>query len=270
MACTAANEGPSPLGPQNIPLDTPSYYWDTGVWFEMPLGYQNPWVREDIADLVVDRDQFADIILTQSPWMGYDPETGCFDKDRITEERNFGRLFAFWYPSGEYVDHNVGNMWFATRCKSPPCDDGIRPNSDEVLIRFRMVWPPIPGVWESGRAKVFEVGERRKAEGRPLPSQADRLGRPLEKTDHNQNGPISGNKDYVIYSINHKEAAQVRCKGHFVETPFIRMCRGYYWDRVSGLFIKIYFPTELGQLGTEETYWQPMRIARDLVLSWRR
>ncbi|MCJ8336124.1 MAG: hypothetical protein MJH10_18130, partial [Epibacterium sp.] len=37
---------------QGLALSTPSYYWTRGAWFEMPLGYQNPWIHLPFAKAV--------------------------------------------------------------------------------------------------------------------------------------------------------------------------------------------------------------------------
>ena len=56
-------------------LDTNSYHWHRGAWFEMPFGYRNAWIRRQDAYKIINIEAYTNF-LKNNPYKGFDPDTG--------------------------------------------------------------------------------------------------------------------------------------------------------------------------------------------------
>jgi hypothetical protein len=85
-----------------------------------------------------------------------------------------------------------------------------------------------------------------------------------------RSGPISGFKDYEIYSDDNNLAVMLGCDAFLPldleENP---ICSGYVWQRSSNLVLFVTFPSDRGQLGQDERWRAPVMAAISLVTSWR-
>ncbi len=247
---------PIGLGPQ---LDSTSYYWTRGVWFEVPFGYHNPWAKGEYAYDIIDLERYK-ATLARSSSKGFDPKTEKFNPDLITR----GRLqsgFAFWMPSLRYVERDLWRVAYQR-----PCEAGRRPPTEnEYTVFFTIDWPFLADSGMSSVARRFRIAaERLQTEGK-LPSQ-DR-----PHIEHSLNGPITGAKSYKIYDDDGDLVAQLRC------TPFIGSdmppnpgCGGHVWRRSKNLILYVRFPADQGQFENDQRWRIPVNAAIQLAEKWRR
>ena len=245
---------PSGVG---LELSIPSYFWERGVWFEMPFGYRNPWIHLPHAEEVTDKVKYTQW-LGKSTYKGYDTETGQFDAGLITKGGIDG-LFAFWMPSLRYVERN---RWNVPHYR--PCEAGRpRPSDDEYVVTFNIEWPFLPDSESSPPARRFRIAAERLAKGEPLTGQHS----PIQ--EHNLDEEITGTKDYFIYSDDGNLVAQLYCVERRGGKPAPNPgCAGHVWERSSDLILYIRFPADRGQRGSLELWREPVQAAITLAKSW--
>jgi hypothetical protein len=84
------------------------------------------------------------------------------------------------------------------------------------------------------------------------------------------NGPISGSKDYNIYSDDGDLVAMFFCTELWGEEPAPNpTCAGHIWQKSMDLILFLKFPADKGQRGHEELWRRPVSTAISLVSEWR-
>ncbi len=237
-----------------------TYYWKMGVWFEMPLGYRNPWPLEEWANTITNKEDYI-AWLSGSIYKGYNPATGAFDPSLIQRSGIDGN-FAFWMPSLRWVERN---RWFTPQFR--PCEAGRpRPTEDNYSVFFGIEWPFIQGSEASQFARPFLNAKKELQETGRLLSQNHK------NFEHNLNGPISGLKNYHVYSDDGDLAIKLHCAELWGPTKRAPnpACAGRVWQRSSDLILHIRFPADQGQRENVERWRVPVMQAINLVKSWKR
>jgi hypothetical protein len=84
-------------------------------------------------------------------------------------------------------------------------------------------------------------------------------------------GPISGHKDYDIYSDDGDVFALLRCSAWLGFTQRIARapsCSGHVWKRSSNVILFLIFPSDRGQFGYEERWREVVDGALLLLQEW--
>lgn len=249
------SDQPVGIGPK---LSAPSYHWLRGVWFRMPFGYQNPWPPFALHESAVDLDQYISS-LSHTSATGYDPSTGEYNPN-LVKGRILQPSFSFWMPCLRYVERDLGEA-VAFR----PCEAGREPPSaDEYVVTFQIRWPFLEGSRDSEHARRFRNEEERiRTTGRALFQDSS-------WEEHSLNGPISGTKNYHIYSDTDDLAVKLRCTPYRGENaPPNPGCNGWVWDKKKNLILYVRFPADRGQDGLEEHWPAPVNAAIKMVESWK-
>ncbi len=242
---------------QVIPFDTPSWYWQQGTWFRVPIGYQNPYVSEEHLPLVFDREKQKQWLAERKDYTGFDPETETYDPELVTETF-FGAYFVFSMPSGRPVERDRRDV-IAMR----PCEAG-RDNASggEFAVMFRIQWAFMDGSEDSDFARGFKFSEQLLATRGYLFTQNPGRKRHTT-TEHNRDGPISGLKPLSIYSNDGRRAVKFKSVSPFIgpNVPVNPQCWGDVWDKPLDLHLYIVLPGDQCQFGTEERWRAPVEKA---------
>ena len=246
-------------GERGVDFSTPAYYWNMGTWFRMAHGYANPWIGPPNDRLRVDRDRYTEW-LAATPLKGFDAATGKFNEALIPQVEKLPAEFAFWMPSLRPVERNRWKVRFYR-----PCEAGRpRPTWDEYVVAFDIDWPFLPGSEAAYGAGPFRHVAELLAMGQPMPLRG------MKNYEQSLDGPITGLKDYEIYSDDGVLAVNLNCDAFLPldleENP---ICAGYVWQRSSDLVLFVRFPSDRGQLGQDERWRAPVMAAISLVTSWR-
>jgi hypothetical protein len=246
-------------GERGVDFSTPAHYWNRGTWFRMAHGYANPWIGPPNDRLRVDRDRYTEW-LAATPLTGFDPATGMFNEALIPQVEKLPPEFAFWMPTLRPVERNRRTVPFYR-----PCEAGRpRPTWDEYVVAFDIDWPFLPGSEAASGARRFNIASELRMAGKPVQLQG------MRNYEHTLDGPISGFKNYEIYSDDNNLAVMLGCDDFLPldleENP---ICAGYVWQRSSNLVLFVRFPSDRGQLGRDERWRAPVMAAISLVTSWR-
>ena len=246
-------------GERGVDFSTPAYYWYMGTWFRMAHGFSNPWIGPPNDRVVIDRQRFTEW-LAATPYTGFDPATGKFNEALIPPVEMLHDQFAFWMPALRPVERDRWTVPFYR-----PCEAGRpRPTWDEYVVAFYIDWPFLPGSEAASGARPFTYVAELLSIGQPMPSRG------LKNFEHSLDGPITGLKDYKIYSDDGVLAVNLNCDDFLPldleENP---ICAGYVWQRSSDLVLFVKFPSDRGQLGQDERWRAPVMAAISLVTSWR-
>lgn len=244
---------------QGLEFSTNSYFWTKGVWFEIPLGYRNPWLHQPYADVVADKAKYINW-LSQSTYKGYDPKTGAYDKDLIIKGGIDG-IFAFWMPSGRYLERD---RWISPNLR--PCEAGRpRPTSDDYVVHFTIDWPFLPGYLESFPGNRFRVAIDALQKGKKLTGQG------WSRAEHSLDVPISGTKPYYIYSDDTALTVMFSCSKYrgddLSPNP---LCHGSILSKPDKLILYLRFPADKGQSGRAELWRAPVMAAIQMAKDWKK
>ncbi len=240
------------LGP---PFTEEGYYWNRGVWFRIPMGYFNPWPRFPWKHM--DLKDYKEL-LADSKSNGFDEVTGEFNKDLIVKDGS-DTNFSFWMSSRRYVERNKAYV-----PSFRPCEAGYpKPEEDQYVVQFRILWPFLPDSGLSPPAHVFRVQEETLQRGELLPLQ--KVGR----IEHTLNGPISGRERYHIYSNGEDLAVSIRCTAYIDSQLPNPLCSGHVWQKSENLILHVIFPSEFGQVGSIEKWRDPVYAAIEFSKQWR-
>lgn len=239
------------------PFTEKAYYWTGGVWFEMPLGYRNPWPV--IPSLFTDKDEYRGLLASFSLVTGFDPNTGEFNPALLKRERDELSKFAFWMPSLRYVERDRAPT--LTR----PCEAGRPPPTEaEYTVSFSIQWPFLPDSADSPPARRFKLAQERLDNGQPLTGQY------FAEPKYNLDRRVSGEQDYFIYRDDGDLAAGFHCTERSGNEPGLQpLCAGYVWQRSKDLILSVSFPIDRGQGGTQELWREPVEAAIGLAEQWK-
>jgi len=244
---------------RGVDFSTPAHYWNMGTWFRMAHGYANPWIGPPNDRSRVDRDRYTEWLAATSS-KGFDPATGKLNEALIPPVETLRAEFAFWMPTLRPVQRDRWTVpFYRPREAGRP-----RPTWDEYVVAFDMDWPFLPGSEAASGPNRFNIASELRLAGKPVQLQG------MRNYEHTLDGPVSGFKDYEIYSDDNNLAVMLGCDDFLPldleENP---ICAGDVWQRSSDLVLFERFPSDRGQLGQDERWRAPVMAAISLVTSWR-
>lgn len=245
---------------KRVPLDTPSYYWQQGQWFQMPLGFQNPWPNDKALPFSTDRVLYEQLLSKRSKNTGFDPETKTYNPDLITDKRFGGKRFSFWMPSRRYVERDR-----RTSVAMRPCEAGRpTPTENEYVVSFQMEWA---FQWDENYLSPMQwfntASKHLKETGRVI-------GQEFYSEDHSRNGPITGKRRFRIYEDDGDLVVMLR-GWPFIgpKAPINPICDGRVWQRSTNLVLYFSIAGDRCQLGNEQRWKKPVHAAIELIKQWR-
>ena len=211
-------------------LDTPSYFWKAGVWFEMPYGYKSPWSifpPQDPSSI----EEYIEGLSRNSSRTGYDADQGEFNLNKLEDgslNRPYG-TFSFWMPSLRYVEHDMD--WGAS---FRPCEAG-RELSEETdyVVKIRIIWPGANGLQDTGITN---------------PYLNSRIAQTFYYDDNNL---LSG--EVVVFSS---------CSNQSI-------CKVEAWIREKDLILFLVFPKRAEKPGPDGLWRETLEATVTLIESWK-
>lgn len=240
---TARNEF-ADLGPR---LDAVENLWFTGTWLSVPSGYLSPWSVNSY-DVPRSKAERLEVVARNPARTGLNLKTQEFDASLLAKGPE-SAWFSFWMPSMRYVERN---MRLGVNLR--PCEAGRPPPSkDDYVVQFTLLWANKSGAQSTlAVQKLLRIEEHLMKTGKVFLQD-------LASREHTLNGPISGLRNYDIFSSSAELTLDLNC------SPFLGsdlspnpLCHGVVWYKPSGLVVRIRFPSDQGQIGEEELWRNPV------------
>lgn len=239
-------------------LDASSYFWTKGEWFKLPIGYHSAWSMSEYSEIIQDKDRYREWLKT-SKYKGYDAKTGDYDPALITKP-GVEASFDFWMPDLRYVERN--RFWVPSL---RPCEAGRpKPGPENYVVNLDIRWPFLPGSADTRTARLFVERTAKTKRGEKLYFQR------FNKEENTLDGPISGHKNYTIFSADDQLYVHLDCNENHGGVKLANgSCHGNVWEPLSDLILTVQFPSDRGQRGEKELWREPVEAAISLVKSWR-
>lgn len=255
IADVTCQNPPSRATTSTIPDSHLVYRWYKGTWFKMPIGFRNPW--RGYLGCVPTREAYEFNLRSSEGW-GYDATTGKYNPLLDTKPAPLVDNFAFCMPSMSYFERHY-YIYGNGRVKGVgPCEDKTRAASEtDYPVTFRIREPFVEGVENSSNALPFLNNMKSFKEKGFYISQN------VPRAEHNQNGPISGEKDYYIYSDDSDLAVLFMCN---INTF---LCDGKVWAKSRQLLFDITLPFDRVQINEDVLWVEPVHKVIELIEDWR-
>ena len=280
--------------PQGLPLETLVYRHAHGTWLQMELGYYNDFLFETLngptrsrrspapffeeaeaSQTKADLTAYLDDALRaraagetrELPFQAFlIPGTVSSEVEASDMTRNLSRTrispgdsYAFWYPSGRYIERDLSNFY------SPfPCESG-RPNpilgtSEEFAVVFQIKQGFVPFHSDSNYQAIV-ANTREWISG----SEPDhRLGNTY---------PYSTDLDTSVrYQIHHADGfvAQFTCRPMSnASNALPPSCEGIAFWPEEGLAVSMRFPSQQGVAQGEALYVRPVQAVYEIIQKWK-
>ncbi len=239
------------LGPR---LDALENLWFTGTWLSVPSGYLNPWSNSSY-EAPRTKSQRMALVSRNPSRTGFNTETKEFDASLLAKSPE-SAWFSFWMPSLRYVERN---MRLGVNLR--PCEAGRPlPSNEDYVVKFTILWANESGAQNSlAVQKLLRMEEHLEKTGQVFAQH-------LASREHTLNGPISGRRNYDIFSSSDELALDLNCSPFFgSDISPNPLCHGVVWYKRAGLVARIMFPSDQGQIGEEEFWRQPVEAVAELV-----
>lgn len=280
--------------PQGLPLDTPIFRNEDGTWLNMELGYYSDFLFEALTGLGPSRPKAAPFFLEAEASRTKDGYKEFFEeairawRDKESNSLPFGALglprtitdthkiseyvkkrartrvpgsrnYAFWYPSGRYVERGIYLF------NSFPCEAGrpIQPfdASEEYAISFNIRQGFVPFHQDSDYRLFIENIEKwiKDMKLEIMLSNAYPFTRNLDESI-----------PYEIYHADEEFVARFGCRR--LESQNIApppSCDGIVFWPEEGLAISMRFPSQKGVMNGEPLYLEPIRATYGLIQRWK-